>query len=212
MRRPRREPEPAGRRRTSPPGRQSSVRTRVASRRSVTTTPDGSWRPSSSAGRWSSSGRTRGERASWSRSSARTASARWHPTVASLRSSRPKISTRPGLRVSVDLSAWTRIRAYGPQRFREKVEALAPDVMFANEPEWEIVGAAYGLAPTAVVKRGARGVLVLGQERVELPAPAGEVVDATGAGDALAAGYLVGGPGLAIQAAARCVAKLGAMP
>src|SRR5437870_6504844 len=50
-----------------------------------------------------------------------------------------------------------------------------------------IVGAAYGLAPTAVVKRGARGVLVLGEERVELPARDGDVVDATGAGDALAA-------------------------
>jgi hypothetical protein len=37
-------------------------------------------------------------------------------------------------------------------------------------------------------------------------------VDTTGAGDALAAGYLVGGPGLALQAAARCVARLGSMP
>jgi sugar/nucleoside kinase (ribokinase family) len=117
-----------------------------------------------------------------------------------------------GARVSVDLSAWTRIRDYGSGWFRERLEALAPDVMFANEPEWEIVGAAYGLAPTAVIKRGARGVLVLGEEGVELPAAAGEVVDATGAGDALAAGYLVGGPALAIETAARCVAKLGAMP
>ena len=39
-----------------------------------------------------------------------------------------------------------------------------------------------------------------------------EVVDTTGAGDALAAGYLVGGPQLAAEAAARCVAQLGAMP
>jgi sugar/nucleoside kinase (ribokinase family) len=38
------------------------------------------------------------------------------------------------------------------------------------------------------------------------------VVDATGAGDALAAGFLVGGPELAADAAARCVAKLGALP
>src|SRR6266542_2388274 len=123
-----------------------------------------------------------------------------------------ELARAEGVRVSVDLSAWTRIRDFGPGRFREELEALAPDVMFANEPEWEIVGAAYGLAPTAVIKRGARGVLVLGEERVELPAPAGDVVDDTGAGDALAAGYLVGGPALAIETAARCVAKLGAMP
>ncbi len=123
-----------------------------------------------------------------------------------------ELARASGARVSVDLSAWTQIRAYGPVQFREQLEALGPDVIFANEPEWEIVGAAYGLAPTAVVKRGARGVLVLGDERVELPPRAGDVVDATGAGDALAAGFLVGGPELAVEAAARCVAKLGAMP
>jgi sugar/nucleoside kinase (ribokinase family) len=117
-----------------------------------------------------------------------------------------------GARISVDLSAWTRIREYGPERFRRQVELVEPDVIFANEAEWEIVGAAYGLAPTAVVKRGSRGVLVLGEERVELPARAGEVIDATGAGDALAAGFLVGGPELAVEAAARCVSQLGALP
>ena len=129
---------------------------------------------------------------------------------ASLRAA--ELARERGARVSVDLSAWTRIREYGPVRFRELLERLAPDVIFANEAEWEIVGAAYGLAPTAVVKRGARGVLVLGEERIELPAAEVEVVDATGAGDALAAGFLVGGPELAVEAAACCVGKLGAMP
>ena len=117
-----------------------------------------------------------------------------------------------GARVSVDLSAWTRIRAYGPQRFRTLLELLAPDVIFANEPEWEIVGGAYALASTAVVKRGSRGALVLGEIQAEIPPARGEIADATGAGDALAAGFLVGGPELAGEAAARCVAKLGAMP
>jgi len=132
--------------------------------------------------------------------------------VAALRAA--ELARERGARVSVDLSAWTRIREYGPVRFRELLERLAPDVIFANEAEWEIVGAAYGLAPTAVVKRGARGVLVLGEERVELPAAAAavDVVDATGAGDALAAGFLVGGTELAVEAAALCVGKLGAMP
>lgn len=117
-----------------------------------------------------------------------------------------------GADISVDLSAWTRIREYGPQKFRGLLETLAPDIIFANEPEWEIVGAAYGLARTAVVKRGSRGAHVLGETQAELPPAPGEIVDATGAGDALAAGFLVGGPELAAQAAARCVAQLGAMP
>ncbi len=38
------------------------------------------------------------------------------------------------------------------------------------------------------------------------------VVDTTGAGDALAAGYLIGGPQLAMTAAARCVGGIGAVP
>jgi sugar/nucleoside kinase (ribokinase family) len=37
-------------------------------------------------------------------------------------------------------------------------------------------------------------------------------VDSTGAGDAFAAGYLVGGVELGLAAAARAVAKMGAMP
>jgi ribokinase len=123
-----------------------------------------------------------------------------------------RVARERGARVSVDLSAWTRIREYGPTRFRQRLEQLEPDVVFANEAEWEIVGGAYSLAPTAVVKRGARGLLVLGHERIELPARNSKVVDATGAGDALAAGFLVGGPQLGLEAAARCIARLGAMP
>ncbi|MFL5967210.1 MAG: carbohydrate kinase family protein [Gaiellaceae bacterium] len=117
-----------------------------------------------------------------------------------------------GARISVDLSAWTRIREFGAVAFRERLEELAPDVAFANEPEWEIVGGAYGLAPTSVIKRGARGIRVVGTAPADVAAVAADVVDATGAGDALAAGFLVGGPQLAVETAARCVAKLGTMP
>jgi ribokinase len=123
-----------------------------------------------------------------------------------------ELAHRAGARVSVDLSDWTRIRDFGASAFRERVERLQPDAVFANEAEWQMIGGAYALARTAVVKRGARGIKVVGDVEAELPPPAGEVVDATGAGDALAAGFLVGGPRLAVETAARCVAKLGAMP
>ncbi len=45
-----------------------------------------------------------------------------------------------------------------------------------------------------------------------IAAAAATVVDTTGAGDALAAGFLVGGAELGLAAAARCCAQLGAMP
>jgi sugar/nucleoside kinase (ribokinase family) len=116
-------------------------------------------------------------------------------------------------RVSVDLSSWSAIRAYGPAEFRARLEQLGPDVVFANEPEWELVGAAYGLAETAVLKRGSRGVVVHGPDgSEEHPALGGDVVDTTGAGDALAAGFIVGGIELGLETAGRCVGQLGAVP
>jgi ribokinase len=111
-------------------------------------------------------------------------------------------------RVSVDLSSWSAIRDFGPAQFRERLEALRPAIVFANEDEERIVG---GPLPgcTWILKRGALGARFGADELPALPA---EVVDSTGAGDALAAGYLVGGPELALEAAARCVAQLGSMP
>ena len=118
-----------------------------------------------------------------------------------------------GARIAADLSSWSAIRAYGAERFRANLDAVAPDVVFANEPEWEMVGGAYALAETAVVKRGSRGVEVRTAVGVEQRAPLGvQVVDTTGAGDALAAGFLVGGIDLGLEAAARCIGQLGAVP
>jgi sugar/nucleoside kinase (ribokinase family) len=111
-------------------------------------------------------------------------------------------------RVSVDLSSWSAIRDFGPEQFRERLEQLRPAVIFANEDEERIVGGPLDDC-VWVLKRGRDGARFGDVEVAALPA---EAVDTTGAGDALAAGYLVGGPELAMTAAARCVAKLGSMP
>ena len=124
-----------------------------------------------------------------------------------------RLAREAGAQVSVDLSSWSTIRQFGPKRFRARLEELAPELVFANEPEWELLGGAYAIAETAVVKRGSRGVAVLGPGgSEEYPALSGDVVDTTGAGDALAAGFLVGGIELGLEAAARCVAQMGAVP
>ena len=63
------------------------------------------------------------------------------------------------------------------------------------------------------MKHGARGATVVQEgTREEHAALSADVVDPTGAGDALAAGFLVGGIELGLEAAARCVARAGAMP
>ena len=112
-----------------------------------------------------------------------------------------------GGHVSVDLATAAGIAEYGAERLRGRLELLRPDLVFANEGELAAIG---GTVPgTLVLKRGAEGFSVNGTDYTALPA---EVVDTTGAGDALAAGYLVGGPELAGEAAARCIAQLGAMP
>ena len=107
-----------------------------------------------------------------------------------------------GARVSVDLATWSDI----DDPFRAGVRALAPDVVFAGERECETFG---DLDTSWIIKRGAAGVVVDG---VEHAAAATEVLDTTGAGDAFAAGYLVGGVALGLEAAARCCAQMGAMP
>src|SRR5207244_13365146 len=99
-----------------------------------------------------------------------------------------RLAREAGARVSVDVAAWTEIRSFGPVRFRELLDEIAPDILFATEAEWELLGGAYLTAPTGVIKRGARGVTVVTEDaRLDLsPVPA-DVVDTTGAGAALAA-------------------------
>ena len=109
--------------------------------------------------------------------------------------------------VSIDLASASGIAEYGPEKLLARLELLQPELVFANEGELAAIG---GRVPgTLVLKRGADGFSV---DATDYPALSADVVDTTGAGDALAAGYLVGGPELAAEAAARCVAQLGAMP
>jgi sugar/nucleoside kinase (ribokinase family) len=129
-----------------------------------------------------------------------------------------RLARQQGARVSVDVAAWTEIRSYGPVQFRRLLDELAPDVLFATEAEWELLGGAYLTAPVGVLKRGARGCSVFTQDaKLDFAAVESEVVDPTGAGDALAGGFLVGGSleeaaRRGIGAAARCVAKVGSLP
>jgi sugar/nucleoside kinase (ribokinase family) len=114
-------------------------------------------------------------------------------------------------RVSVDLSSTSAIEAAGVAEFRVTLQEVRPQVVFANEAEADLVGSIP--AETVALKRGALGCVVTrGGRSEELPAVPAEVVDSTGAGDAFAAGFLVAGPALALEAAARCVARMGAMP
>ena len=56
----------------------------------------------------------------------------------------------------------------------------------------------------------AQGASFDGHELAAVPVES--VIDTTGAGDAFAAGWLVGGPKLALEAGARCVQLAGSMP
>ncbi len=111
--------------------------------------------------------------------------------------------------VSVDLATWSAIRDAGAAEFRDAVSEVRPDVVFATEEEEDVFG---DRLPGVhwILKRGAGGCSFGTDERPALPVDS--VMDTTGAGDALAAGWIVGGPDLALEAAARCVQRLGTMP
>jgi sugar/nucleoside kinase (ribokinase family) len=115
-------------------------------------------------------------------------------------------AARHAERVTVDLASAHDIAIAGGESFAARVKAVNPNVIFATEAER---AALPDLETAWVIKLGAQGARF---PEGLYPAHSAEPVDTTGAGDALAAGYLVGGPELAMTAAARCVTLVGAMP
>jgi sugar/nucleoside kinase (ribokinase family) len=123
-----------------------------------------------------------------------------------------------GGRVSVDLASVAAIEAAGPRVFLGRVAACRPDLVFGTRDELAYEALP---APLVVAKRGAAGAGLRGTLEVDRPAPTAELVDPTGAGDALAGGMLAAlAAGAAATAAldaglalaARCVGRRGAMP
>ena len=117
---------------------------------------------------------------------------------------------RAGAKVSVDVSSTSAVQEYGVERFAALLARVGPDYLFANEAEADLIGA---IELPMIVKRGANGCRVIRDHvPTDYPAHAAEVVDSTGAGDAFAAGYLLAGPELGLEAAGRCVSQMGATP
>lgn len=111
------------------------------------------------------------------------------------------------VRLSVDLSSTAAITGFGPAAFADLLAGISPHLVFGNRAETDLIGDLPGAQ--VITKLGADGVIVAGRH---YPAPATEPADSTGAGDAFAAGYLLGGIQSGLAAAARAVATMGAMP
>ena len=89
--------------------------------------------------------------------------------------------------LSIDLSSVAGLLEYGPARMASDIDSLRPDMLFATAAEAETLAISLdGVATHVVVKFGPAGCQV-GSRRIV--APAVEVVDSTGAGDAFAAAF-----------------------
>jgi sugar/nucleoside kinase (ribokinase family) len=103
-------------------------------------------------------------------------------------------------RLSIDLASASFILAYNPQRVREQVAGLKPELLVATVAEARALLGHEGIAeltciaPVVVVKRGSQGATLLLRadpvRSVEVPTRPLDVADTTGAGDAFVAGFL----------------------
>ena len=89
--------------------------------------------------------------------------------------------------VSVDLASVAAIEAAGPRAFLGRVAECRPAIVFGTQAELHYDPQP---APLVVAKRGAAGAGLRGTTEVDRPSLAAEVIDPTGAGDALAGGML----------------------
>jgi sugar/nucleoside kinase (ribokinase family) len=142
-----------------------------------------------------------------------------------------RLAREAGMSISVDPSAVPVLEAMGPERFLECTQGA--DLCFPNLEEGALLGGAkdpdritQGLLsyyPGVVLKLGVGGALYASAdgERVRLPATPAQVMDTTGAGDALCAGFLAawlsGVPPTealqrGIELAARVVEQVGGHP
>lgn len=128
-----------------------------------------------------------------------------------------------GVPTSVDAASSGPIGDLGAEAYWDLITGT--DVLFANADELAALGgieATGGRVHAVVVKAGGDGATWTdGSARYPVPAVPVDVVDTTGAGDALAAGYLAAtvagrdvGPALeaGVALAARAVTRLGARP
>ena len=110
-------------------------------------------------------------------------------------------ATSPGVLFSLDPHPAHLLAEADPPRLRALLAEVQPDLLFPNLEEGRLLAGAddpaliadqlLAVAPLVVLKLGAAGCLVAwGTERRHIPAQMVAVVDATGAGDAFAAGFV----------------------
>jgi sugar/nucleoside kinase (ribokinase family) len=148
-----------------------------------------------------------------------SAYALYHEPVAGAARRAAALAQAGGALLSVDLSSAADLRAFGGHRLAAELAELRPELLFGTEREMaELPVPPSEVAKVPVVKLGARGCRVFDRR---VPAPAVEVVDGTGAGDAFAAAfcaaYLEGATpleaaGRAVLVSARAVTVLGGRP
>lgn len=123
-----------------------------------------------------------------------------------------RMAEAAGATVSLDLGSAARATAMGLGSIRHHVAELRPSVVFGTRAEVELFGGVD--AETVVVKDGRNGCVILegGKDTRHQALPVKSPTDGTGAGDAFAAGWIVGGVDVALRAAQECVRRVGAGP